>query len=65
MTRIEVYVQLGVAAEKFTVFSVWGDAQKTTCQRLANRMKAEVRAIQNDKELARFYPDRVECSEGC
>ena len=55
-TRIEIYVQMPMTAELFTVFSVWSDAQKAICQRLANRMKSEVRAMQNDKVLAQFYP---------
>ena len=55
-TRIEIYVQLGMTAELYNVFSVWGDAQKSICQRLANRFHSEVRAMQNDTELARFYP---------
>ena len=55
-TRIEIYVQMPMTAELFTVFSVWSDAQKSICQRLANRFHSEVRAMQNDTELARFYP---------
>ena len=56
MKTIKVYVQLGMTAEFATEFSVWSDAEKATCQNLANRMKAEVRAMQGDTVLAQFRP---------
>lgn len=56
MKTIKVYVQLGMTAEFATEFSVWSDAEKATCQNLANRMKAEVRAMRGNTVLARFRP---------
>lgn len=64
MTRIEIYVQFSMTAELATVFSTWSDAEKSVCQQLANRMKSEVRAIQGDTELARFYPHQVKAVRG-
>ena len=63
--NVKIYVQIGMSAELHSVIDVWNDVQRTTCQRLANRMKAEVRAIQGKTVIGVFYPRRVECSEGC
>ena len=63
--KVKIYVQIGMSAELHSVIDVWNDVQKNICQRLANRMKAEVRAIQGKTALGVFYPHRVECSEGC
>ena len=58
MALIKVYVQLGMAAEFVTEFSVWRESEKRVCQALANRMNAEVRALQGNTELGRFIPQR-------
>ena len=63
--KVKIYVQIGMSAELHSVIDVWNDVQKNICQRLANRMKSEVRAIQGKTALGVFYPHRVECSEGC
>lgn len=62
---VEVYVQIGAAAEPWTVFKQLGHRERMICQRLSNRMKAAVRALKNDRVLAEFIPHRFECSEGC
>lgn len=60
-----VFVQIGDSAEQFTSFRVLGKRERVFCQRLSNRFKASVRAIESDRVLAEFVPHRVECSEGC
>jgi len=62
---VKVYVQVGDAAEQYTSFRQLGDRERMICQRLSNRMKSEVRVLENDRLLAEFIPHRVECSEGC
>lgn len=62
---VEVYVQVGDAAEQFTTFRQLGDRERMICQRLSNRMKSKVRVLENDRLLAAFVPHRYECSEGC
>ena len=54
MDRIEVYIQMGMAAELATTFSTWGDAEKSVCQQIADRMKCEVRAMQGNSVLGVF-----------
>ena len=61
----EVYVQIGDSAEIFQSFRVFGERERIICQRLSNRFKAAVRAMQADRVVAEFSPHRVECSEGC
>ena len=56
MDRIEVYVQMGMAAELATTFSEWSDTEKSACQRIADRMKCEVRAMQGNSVLGVFIP---------
>ena len=54
--RIEIYVQLAMSAELYGMLTKWNATEKQRCQEIANNMKAEVRAMQGDSELARFYP---------
>ena len=63
MDRIEVYVQMGMAAELATVFTKWSDAEKSVCQQIADEMKLEVRAMRAQKCLGVFYPRRSEHKE--
>ena len=56
MDRIEVYVQMGMAAELATTFSEWGDTEKSVCQQIADRMKCEVRAMRGDSVIGVFIP---------
>lgn len=62
---VEIYVQVGMSAEKWTVMHHFGKGARIFCKRLSNRFKAEVRAMRGDTLVARFVPHRVECSEGC
>ena len=63
MDRIEVYVQMGMAAELATSFSIWGDAEKSVCQQIADLMKLEVRAMRAQKCLGVFYPQHLQNAE--
>ena len=62
---VAIYIQVGDAAVQWTIFQQLGNRERILCQRLSNRMKSAVRAIQNERVLAEFVPHRVECSEGC
>jgi hypothetical protein len=56
MPRIKVYAQFAMTAEYATEFETFGDAEKQTCQNLANRLQAEVRAMRGDTIMAEFLP---------
>lgn len=60
---IEVYVQLSMTAELCGKLTEWDADAEQTCQQIANNMQAEVRAIQDNTELARFHPQRTEDKE--
>ena len=62
---MEVYIQVGMEALLWTRFGRFENRHRIFCQRLSNRMKAEVRAMRGNRLVARFLPHRVECSEGC
>ena len=62
---VQIYVQLGLSCELYTIFRSFGERERAACQRLSNRFKAEVRAMQGASVLAAYFPHRVECSEGC
>lgn len=62
---IKIFVQMQMTAMYWTTFQSLGNRERVLCQRLANRMKCAVRAMEGECVLAEFIPHRVECSEGC
>ena len=62
---ILVFVQIGGSAEQYTSFGAFGARERAFCQRLSNRFKSMVRAMDAGRVVAEFAPHRVECSEGC
>ena len=63
MTHIEIYVQISMSAELYGTLTVWNETQKQRCQEIANNMKAEVRAMQNNSVIGVFRPERPKLSE--
>lgn len=55
---IEVWVQLGLSAEKYISFHIFGTGERILCQRLSNRFQSEVRAIRGNHLVARFIPHK-------
>ena len=64
---VNVYIQIGMSAEKYTTFVHWTEREYAVCQRLANRFKSEVRVLNDNdnRTLGVFHPHREECSDGC